>query len=279
MPTPKSKKKTTQKTVKKKAEVKQGPGKGRQGASSASRYTVDSMPERALADMAAAPVPRATASGQRAGIPSPSTRSYGGDYTGVDATTAVSRATARQNGELAPISGGLDDAETEGEMQVQSDFDPLGDPAPIDAEIEPGDAMLLAEEQELARREVRGAVRHDGVSAPTNSAPVAALSAPEASGVPYSLLEPSIRISLELSDGTMTMPAIRVLPGAYGVTILLPLSDDGVTFIPKPGSSVTVGHNNERWPCYFPGTYFEWPELQCMGLVFVRSDDDDPETA
>jgi hypothetical protein len=180
---------------------------------------------------------------------------------------------------LGPISGGLDDAEAESEMQVQSDFDPLGAPAPVDAEIEPGDAMLLAEEQELGRRK-QGTARHDGVSVPTVDALMStALAAPEASGVPYSLLEPSIRVSLELSDGTMTMPAIRVLPGAYGVTILLPLSDDGVTFIPKPGSSVTVGHNDKRWPCYFPGTYFEWPELQCMGLVFVRRDDDDPETA
>jgi hypothetical protein len=220
----------------------------------------DVMPERAGIDHPGTEAPKATVSGRREGRTSPGQRHYDAEYEMVDAKTAMDRAIKRQNGELPPIAGGLD-----GDDEA-ADFDPLGgsDPVAQDYDFEPGSADLEAEERALAERH--------GIEPPARSA--ARAPAPRPVTPAPSLLDARTRVSLELTDGTMTMPAIEVLPGAYGVTILLPMQDNGVTFIPKPGSSVVIMHDDKRWPCYFPGTYFEWPEMRCLGLVFVRADEE-----
>ncbi len=223
---------------------------------SRSGYMDEAMPERAKIEHPGTEAPKATVSGRREGRTSPGQREYGAHYEMVDANTAMERAIKRQNGELPPIEGGLDGDE-------MTDFDPLSgtEPGPREYDFEPGSDDLQREEQALVERH--------GVAPAAPSRLVGGPPAP----VP-NVLDARTRVSLELTDGTMTMPAIDVLPGAYGVTILLPMRDDGVTFIPKPGSSVIITHGDDRWPCYFPGTHFEWIEMKCLGLVFVRADEE-----
>jgi hypothetical protein len=260
-----TRKPAAKKPTPKKPAPKLGPTAG--NVPSHTRYSEDDMPERAKPEVPGQVAPRADGSGRRAGQASPGEREYKAQYEMVDAQTAMQRAIARQKGELPPIEGGLDESQ---EDMMADDFDPLGDPnpGPPNYNPEPGDPDLEAEERRMAELDER----HSGASAPT-PAPAVARQAPRAPLAP-SLPAASTRVSLELQDGTMTMPAITVLPETYGVTILLPLKDDGVTFIPKPGSSVVITHGEHRWPCYFPGTHFVWEEMQCMGLVFVRADEE-----
>jgi len=236
----------------------------------------DVMPDRAQIEMPGKVAPRADGHGKRAGRTSPGTRHYDANYEMVDANTAMNNAIARQNGDLPPISGGLDDDQ---EHIMSDDFDPLGDPTPgpTNLDPQPGDPELEAEEHRLAELDQRhGGATAQGVSQmmalahqeePAQQRMVAPAPAPAPTAA-------RTRVSLELQDGIMTMPAICVIPETYGITILLPLKDDGVTFIPKPGSSVVISHGDSRWPCYFPGTHFTWDEMQCMGLVFVRADEE-----
>lgn len=258
-----TKKTTRKRTTQKRATAKKGPTDGNVPGGTA--YMEDVMPERAAIDMPGGVTPRATGSGSRAGVVSPGRRKYSAEYEMVDANTAMQRAIARQNGELPPIQGGLDDAQ-EDEMD---DFDPLGEPVPgtQNYDPQPGDATLEAEEAKLAQL----SQRHGVASAAVPVREVEFVQRPVSAPAP---VEATTRVTLELQDGLMTMPAIKVLPETYGVTILLPLRDDGVTFIPKPGSSVTITHGENRWPCYFPGTHFTWDAMKCLGLVFVRADEE-----
>jgi hypothetical protein len=77
---------------------------------------------------------------------------------------------------------------------------------------------------------------------------------------------------LEMQDGAMSMTCIQVLDGQFSLTILLPLDDSGATFIPKPGSEITVVAKGVRQSCYFPGAHFEIPELKLLGLVFIKAE-------
>lgn len=256
-----TKKPTTKRAPRKRAPVKKGPTAG--SIPDKSQYMEDVMPERAAIDMPGQVARRADGHGRQVGRAAPARRKYGGQYDMVDANTAMQRAIARQNGELPPIKGGLDFTQSELEEEDDmTDFDPLGS-----ADPQPGDPELEAEERRLADL----SDRHGGgqsLAAPT----------PQPVGIAIDTAPPALRaqtrVTLELQDGLMTMPAIAVLQETYGITILLPLRDDGVTFIPKPGSSVTITHAGNRWPCYFPGTHFTWEDMKCMGLVFVRADEE-----
>ena len=80
------------------------------------------------------------------------------------------------------------------------------------------------------------------------------------------------RASLTLSDGTFSMAVIDIKECKYGITIILPLSDENTTFVPKPGAEITVSYKDRSWDCYFPGTYFEVTELKILGIVLVRKE-------
>jgi len=81
------------------------------------------------------------------------------------------------------------------------------------------------------------------------------------------------RITLELQDSTMSMSCIDVIVGRYAVTLLLPMSADGGTVVPKPGSALTIQDGDREYAVFYPGASFEVEALQMIGLSFIRSEE------
>lgn len=266
----KAKKPTSKPAAAKPAPVKRSrtfkPGIARaMHATSKSGYAKD-IPGAALepAEREGGAVPVATEGGRQEGRVPPAKRLYGvAKYAVVDATQAQANMMKRIRGELPLIAGGLDyniaADETEGTMD--DNFDPLGD----SVELEPGSPELEQEERKLAQATRRPPFQPKYTEA--MNAPAAVPSATQ------EFLDKRCRVTLELADGAMSMSAITVKESRYGLTILLPLLSDGATFIPKPGSEITVVYGDKRWPCFFPGTYFECPELKLLGIVFVKAEE------
>jgi hypothetical protein len=233
-----------------------------------SGYAADIMPDRLEGDEAAGlAVPVATGKGRQQGRVSPAQRKYAATYEAVSAAEAQRRMMARTSGQMPKIEGGLDDDGLPQEVQEElrmtnDDFDPLG------AGIEPGDPALIEEEKALAAQQA-----HSPAAAyPVRPERVMGPSQLEANPL-QEYLAKRMRVTLELSDGAMALSAIDIKESRYGITILLPLLEEGVTFIPKPGSELTVVQKDHRWDCFFPGTHFEVEELKILGLVFVKKDE------
>lgn len=212
-------------------------------------------------------VPVATEHGRQEGRLAPAQRRYGvARYAAVSATQAQDNMMKRLRGEMPPIEGGLDYEipldETDDDMN-NADFDPLGD---INDDFEPGSPELEAEEKKLAESMAVPSSRPLFRDAKAHAAPV------QSNGY-QEFIDRRCRLTLELVDGAMSVAAIAVKESKYGITILLPLLDDGATFIPKPGSEITIVFGDRRWPCFFPGTYFECPELKLLGIVFVKAEE------
>jgi len=245
-----------------------------------SGYAKDVMPSRVEAEeQAGLAVPVASENGAQAGIVSPTLRIYGkANYKAVTLREAEMNMAKRTRGEMPPIKGGLDDDDTmkfpeskRGQNKItvgRPGFDPLGEvPDP-----QPGD--LTAEEQALGREQqmvvgrVVPLVQDPGVVTSAGPLQTFVTETPE-----QIYLRQRGRVTLEMNDGTMSVACIDVKESQYGITILLPLATEGATFIPKPGSEITVASGSNRWKCYFPGTYFELPELSLIGLVFVKAEE------
>jgi hypothetical protein len=115
-------------------------------------------------------------------------------------------------------------------------------------------------------------------SAPKAGAPVPSPYIKQAAPVAYAQTKEQAymaqrqRVSLELSDSTVNLSCIDCIHSRYGVTLLLPLSQDGVTFMPKEGTELTLRIGDSAIPCYFPGTYFEVPDLKLCGMALIKRD-------
>ena len=188
----------------------------------------------------------------------PARRVYGkAKYKAVSLDEAQKNMKARIDGKLPPIKNGID---ADIPQEVLDNLRLERKPAQV-ADDETGMDIEPVGDMEL----------NDGDH---NTAPV---SSKQTVGVP-DYVSRRCRVSLELADGTMSISAIDVKLSRYGVTILLPLNSEGATFIPKPGSDITISKqdddgNTVSWPCYFPGTYVEIPELKLAGLVFIRKEE------
>ena len=86
-------------------------------------------------------------------------------------------------------------------------------------------------------------------------------------------LEKRSRATIELSDGTFTIPIVTVVKTKYAVTLVIPLSDSGMSFVPKPGSELHVSAGDVSEKVYFPGTYSELPELNIGIMHLIRSEE------
>ena len=274
--------------------------KAKTKSASRSGYAVDIMPDIVESNEAQGlTVPRRVGSGfsaRQVGRPLPKERKYvPGTHNVVTAEEAQANMIKRTRGELDPIKGGTDDPmmafekdlpdEPPSKLEIvavdlpdEGEFDPLGD---INLHPEPGDPELEAEEKALAKaaEESSRTVTKPSVQTQTvTNVPVRddmqyVQVAPGPTLTEQFLLKRE-RIILGLADGSMQMTVMAVIPSTYGVTILLPLSDDSVTFIPKPGSEIRITKADESWDCYFPGITFELPALQMFGMVFVRNTED-----
>ena len=246
-------------------------------------YVADVMPERVDGDEAKGlAVPIGLASGGQLGRMTPAEKVelglYGqAHYDVVDHTVAGQRMVARAAGEAPAIDGGLDvpmevadnlrlnkqampGKRTVGEAAESADFDPLA------ADPQPGD--LEAEERALAQR---------GRPLAVNARPVAidqtgrrvdrnTLEAPEARDA----FGRRCSVTLNLGIGMMVVKAIDILECQYGLTMLLPLDQEGGTFIPNPGSEISIQRGDKIWNCFFPGVHFSMPEVGVLGLVFIK---------
>jgi hypothetical protein len=81
------------------------------------------------------------------------------------------------------------------------------------------------------------------------------------------------RVTLELQDGTFTMPVMSVVRSRYSVTLLIPLDPKSTTFVPKPGTQVTMTCGEFCEEVYFPGAYVEVEPLTIAIMTFVRTAD------
>ena len=76
-----------------------------------------------------------------------------------------------------------------------------------------------------------------------------------------------IGLTMSLQDGDLRMRVRDVLTCPYGVLVLLP--QDGMSFLPKPGTELTLSWADKQESVYYPGIAFELDALRCLALVFV----------
>jgi hypothetical protein len=151
---------------------------------------------------------------------------------------------------MAPIKGGLDDKQAPvRELQDQEQFD----------------ESLVVESP--AEEDCFTPTNHERIQAPAqvNIAPSKA----------ESYLKKRTRVTLELKETEMTLSAIDVIMDRCSITILLPMTSDSGTVVPKPGIDLKVITDGETYACYYPGTKFEVPALGLAGMVCVRASDGD----
>jgi hypothetical protein len=81
------------------------------------------------------------------------------------------------------------------------------------------------------------------------------------------------RLTIELQEGSVHTPVIAVLPAAYSITVITPLKLNEMTFVPRPGTLVTLrGDNGLDVKAYYPGTYAELPALGIAIMTFIRQE-------
>jgi hypothetical protein len=85
------------------------------------------------------------------------------------------------------------------------------------------------------------------------------------------------RVTLELQDGTFTMPVINYVTSKFSVTLIVPLDKNGTTFVPKPGTKVTLSCGEFAEEVFFPGAYAEVEPLTVAVMTFIRGAGDDED--
>ena len=218
-------------------------------------------------------IPVASESGRQTGRPTPVERRYrAGAHEVVDAREAAVRMAARSKGQLKPISGGLDDAQAprmHKQAQSRQVIMPLQPIVGPDTEVIESGELDAFEPGMQQRADAMADAMADDMAAPTE----VKAQAPQGANIQQKYLAQRRRIMLELTDTTLTVSAIDVIVNKYSVTVLLPQLADGGTFIPRCGSELTISMNDESVGCYYPGAYFEIPQLKLIGLTFIRKEE------
>lgn len=256
-------------------------GGGRSG------YAADIMPEIATTGMKGAVLPPATLSGRQRGQQAPAVKRYGqAKYETVDAVEAMQRMNKRSKGQMPPIMGGLDDPNggratllknaEQAAQSVQNSVaqmitrtsqdipeDEWGETASGDGEMDGFEPLPLDQPPHRRTMTVPTSVQTPRLVAPLEAQP----------DQRTQYLAQRRRLTMELSDSTVSLSVVDMIHSRYGITILLPQTQDGATFIPKPGSELTLREGDKSYKCYFPGTYFDLPVLGLIGLSFVKQDE------
>ena len=89
------------------------------------------------------------------------------------------------------------------------------------------------------------------------------------------------RVQIGTTETTFSMSAVAALRSPNGVTVILPTSNDAMTFVPRTGAHVTLGVKGEMLRTIFTGVSFDIEELGIMGLCFLvdRKSQSQGETA
>lgn len=248
-------------------------------ASSKSGYARDVAPDIALVGMAAKPVPPASRSGRQEGVTPPADRAYTARYGSGTAQEVLARTLARERGELPMIEGGVMEQKRRGPARAQPQAQVKQAQAPAQEEIydegsddnpsfdsfTAGGGALIPGQAPGSVSEPEPVVIHSPRYAP---APVQVQAHPV-----QSYLNGKKRVTLELGDGTMRINAVDVIVDKYGVLVLTSTVGDANTFVPKPGSDVSISVGDKTYPCYFPGASFEIEALNLLALPFVRAEE------
>lgn len=80
------------------------------------------------------------------------------------------------------------------------------------------------------------------------------------------------RVTLELQDGTFSMPIIHSIKGTYSITLIIPLDKNATTFVPKPGTELSMTLNGDTDSVYYPGAYAEIEPLTVAVMSFIRAE-------
>ena len=75
-------------------------------------------------------------------------------------------------------------------------------------------------------------------------------------------------------DGTFTMPVMNIVRSRYSVTLLIPLDPQATTFVPKPGTQVTLTCRDFCEEVYYPGAYAEVEPMAIAIMTFIRQSED-----
>ena len=265
MPTKTDKKRRTEGSLSKKKRM-----------ASRSGYAAEKYPERVEdAEKEGLTLPMRAGSGfsaTQSGRTAPAERSHRpGRYKTVSAEEASANLTARQRGDMPSIKDGLDEDKsaktapgiTEMPTEAPQDYDPLGADHPMINE-------LKQSFKEQAEKGIGAQVPPERELSP---AAVALKAMSNDVGQMSDYIGQRKRITMGLADGAMSVMAIDVILSPYGLVVLLPLGDNP-TFIPKPGSEITISQGLDSWNCYFPGISFDIPKLKLIGLAFVRKEED-----
>ena len=76
------------------------------------------------------------------------------------------------------------------------------------------------------------------------------------------------KLVMGLADGDLHLRAKDVLLSPYGIAVLMPM--DGMLFMPKPGTELTLAWDDKHEAVYFPGVTFDLDMIQCMVLIFIK---------
>lgn len=86
-------------------------------------------------------------------------------------------------------------------------------------------------------------------------------------------VERRTRVQIATQETMFSVPAITIVRSMYGLVVILPLSDDSVTFIPRTGSRVKLSSKEiGTYNATYTGVSFELEELGIMGLCFLVPD-------
>lgn len=209
-------------------------------------------------------IPVATIGGRQEGRVAPAQRRYkAGQYEAVTLEVAMARMKARETGKAKPIGLDIQQAAARNPMAnmhlPQPEIQPTDDGADPDGTF--GDVFSP---QPVSAPEPTG-----GDLVLTTERRVAVPKAVQSGEQRYLAQRQSV--TLELADMTFQVTAIDVIMSKYAITVLLP-TDTGSTFVPKPGSELTVVLGDHNVVCYYPGASFVIPELKLMGLTFIRAE-------
>jgi hypothetical protein len=140
-------------------------------------------------------------------------------------------------------------------------------PVSADGPLVPSDEELMAQEKARTKGSTPARPQSIGTEAPDPG--------PVRWAKPTGFLDQTCRVTMELTDGMMTISAIAVRENAYSLLMLLKITPDGSIFIPKPGTKLHISVKDKNWDVYFPGAYVEIEELQLGLMTFIKAEAND----
>jgi hypothetical protein len=90
-------------------------------------------------------------------------------------------------------------------------------------------------------------------------------------------LDRRVRVELQVSGMSFSVPAVDVVESQFGVVVLLPMKGDSMTFTPSVGADSTIfcQQRGIRAEAAYTGTSFEMEEFGLLGLAFMKRPEPD----